>query len=432
MLAAGFTGAMLAALSASLPAAAASQVGVPPAEQPAAAEVPPAESTAESTAESNVASAAETAAGLLLSEFRPQPQVRLDRRPLAPASFPVVDCHTHLGLRLREDRAALEAFVEVMDRRGIAVCVSLDGKLGPTLQDHLRFLWQRHRSRFVVFAHIDWQGAGREGEPASWDCHRPDFAHRVVLQLEEAKRLGISGLKVFKQLGLGYRQPDGSLVAIDDPRWDPIWAACGRLGLPVLIHTADPSAFFDPIDRFNERWEELSRHPEWAFPPDRFPSRDRLHAARNAVISRHPETIFIAAHFGNDAEDLKQTAEWLEAYPNLFIEFASRISELGRQPYTARRFFIRHADRILFGTDGPWPESRLESYWRFLETDDEYFPYSEKGFPPQGLWQIYGIDLPPEVLQQVYFGNAARLIPGVAERLASWSGGDRDSAELGR
>lgn len=421
MLAVGFATPMLAAASGWLPIAAGSGLASPPAEPSGASDK---RAQGEPTAESG--------GELQLSEFRPQPQVRLDRRPLAAARFPVVDCHTHFGLRLRENREALEAFVGVMDRRGIAVCVSLDGKLGPTLGDHLRFLWERHQSRFVIFAHIDWQGAGRDEEPASWDCHRPDFAHRVVLQLEEAKRLGVSGLKVFKQLGLGYREPDGSLVAIDDPRWDPIWAACGRLGFPVLIHTADPSAFFVPIDRFNERWEELSRHPEWAFPPEHFPARDRLHAARNAVIARHPGTIFIAAHFGNDAEDLKQTAEWLAAYPNLYIEFASRISELGRQPYTARRFFLEHADRILFGTDGPWPESRLEAYWRFLETDDEYFAYSEKPFPPQGFWNIYGIDLPPEVLRKVYLENAARLIPGVAERLASWTEQQEDSAEVGR
>jgi predicted TIM-barrel fold metal-dependent hydrolase len=426
MLAMGFATVLLGAWPGPFPGLVAGQAEPPPAASPTA---PPTEPARVSSGES---AADEEAAAVQLSDFKPQPQLRLDRRPLAPASFPVVDCHTHFGLRLRENREALEAFVGVMDRRGIAVCVSLDGKLGPTLRDHLRFLWERHRSRFVVFAHIDWQGAGREGEPASWDCHRPDFAHRVVLQLEEAKRLGVSGLKVFKQLGLGYRQPDGSLVAIDDPRWDPIWAACGRLGLPVLIHTADPSAFFEPIDRYNERWEELNRHPEWAFPPEHFPARDRLHAARNAVIARHPETVFIAAHFGNDAEDLKQTAEWLAAYPNLFIEFASRISELGRQPYTARRFFLEHADRILFGTDGPWPEARLEAYWRFLETDDEYFAYSEKEFPPQGFWNIYGIDLPPEVLRQVYCDNAARLIPGVAERLASWTKQQEDSAEVGR
>ena len=137
-------------------------------------------------------------------------------------------------------------------------------------------------------------------------------------------------------------------------------------------------------------------------------------------MARQPQTTFIAAHLGNDGEDLAEVAEWLRVYPNLYVEFASRISELGRQPYTARDFLIQHQDRILFGTDGPWPESRLHLYWRFLETRDEYFPYSEKEFPPQGFWLIYGVDLPREVLEQIYHANAARIVPGVADRWRNW------------
>ncbi len=239
----------------------------------------------------------------------------------------------------------------------------------------------------------------------------------MVKQLEEAKRKGASGLKVFKSLGLELRNPDGSLVAIDDQRWYPIWDACGRLGLPVIMHTADPSAFFQPITPTNERYEELSRRPEWHFPADKFPARETLLSARNRLIAAHPHTTFIAAHMANDAEDLTQTAEWLDKYPNMVVELASRISELGRQPFTAREFLIKYQDRVLFGTDGPWPELRYSRYWRFLETHDEYFPYSEKDFPPQGFWQIYGVALPDEVLKKIYQSNAARIIPGVAERL---------------
>ena len=167
-------------------------------------------------------------------------------------------------------------------------------------------------------------------------------------------------------------------MKIDDVRWDPIWRTCGQLGIPVIIHTADPIAFFQPIDETNERWEELFRHPEWSFPPDKFPSREFLLADRNRVIQRHPKTTFIGAHMANSSEDLATVASWLEKYPNLVVELASRLGELGRQPYTARAFFIKYADRILFGTDGPWPELRITYYWRFLETYDEYFPYSEK------------------------------------------------------
>jgi predicted TIM-barrel fold metal-dependent hydrolase len=185
------------------------------------------------------------------------------------------------------------------------------------------------------------------------------------------------------------------------------------------MHTADPSAFFEPIDATNERYEELSRHPDWAFPIDKFPTRASLHSARNRVIAKHPDTIFIAAHFGNDAEDLKETALWLDTYPNMYVELASRIAELGRQPYTARKFFLKYQDRILFGTDGPWPEERLRLYWRFLETEDEYFPYSEKEFPPQGFWNIYGLFLPDEVLSKIYRENLLRILPRLQKKYES-------------
>ena len=207
--------------------------------------------------------------------------------------------------------------------------------------------------------------------------------------------------------------PDGTLLKIDDPRFDPIWKTCGELGLPVIIHTSDPAAFFQPIDHKNERWEELSRHPDWSFFGDQFPAREELLAARNRVIKRHPGTTFIGAHFANSSEDLGTLSKWLNEYPNLVVEFASRINELGRQPYTARKFFIKYQDRILFGTDGPWSELRLSYYWRFLETYDEYFPYSETKPQPQGMWRIYGIGLPDDVLKKIYHENAIRIIPGI-------------------
>jgi predicted TIM-barrel fold metal-dependent hydrolase len=360
---------------------------------------------------------AEPPARLPLAEFHPVPKLRGKYTDLRRAKFPVVDAHSHFYIRLRHDRHQLEEFVRLMDRNRIAICVSFDGRLGNQLDAHIDFLWKEHKSRFAIFANIDWQGSGREDQPATWDCHQPDFARRTVLQLETARQRGISGVKVFKSFGLSYRNPDGSLIQIDDPRFDPIWEACGRLQLPVIIHTADPSAFFDPITPENERYEELSRRPEWHFPSSQYPSRDHLHAARNRLFTRHLSTTFIAAHLGNDGEDLQQTSQLLQEHPNVVVEIASRISELGRQPYSAREFMIRHADRILFGTDGPWPEQRYRYYWRFLETLDEYFPYSEKPFPPQGFWRIYGINLPDDVLRKIYYQNAARLIPGIQPRL---------------
>jgi len=363
--------------------------------------------------------AASAAAELKLSEFLPEPQLRVAQTETLQAKYPVVDIHTHFWVRLRHDVAQLKQFVTLMDRNNIALCVSLDGRLGNRLDEHMRYLWSDHKDRFLIFANVDWQGTGDSDVPASWACNQPDFAHHTVLQLEAAAIRGVSGLKVFKSFGLSYRNADGSLITIDDPRFDPIWQACGRLGLPVIMHTADPNAFFEPLTPRNERYEELSRHPDWHFPADKFPARVELHAARDRLFERHAETTFIAAHLGNDGEDLLQTARLLDEHPNVVVEFASRIAELGRQPFTARQFLIDYQDRILFGTDGPQPEQRLRLYWRFLETRDEYFPYSEKPFPPQGFWRIYGVGLPDTVLKKIYFENAQRIIPGVTERLAA-------------
>jgi predicted TIM-barrel fold metal-dependent hydrolase len=369
-----------------------------------------------------------------VSEFVPVPQVKLPRTDIHQAKYPAIDVHSHFFARFHHDPESLRAYVQVMNRNNIAISVSLDGTLGPRLDAHLAYLWTEYRDRFVIFTNIDWEG-NQESKPASNIASsssgstpkplpalttpafdEPGFVQTTIEQLRLAKSKGVSGLKIFKQLGLVYRHADGSFVAIDDPRWDPIWEACGKLGLPVIMHTADPNAFFEPIDARNERYEELARRPEWSFYNLGTPTRSELHAARNRVIARHPKTTFIAAHFGNDAEDLAETATWLDTYPNLVVEFASRISELGRQPRTSQKFFEAYQDRIMLGTDGPFPEERLRAYWRFMETPDEYFPYSEKSPPPQGLWSISGIELPETILRKVYFENACRYIPGAQEK----------------
>lgn len=343
--------------------------------------------------------------------------LQVESHPLKKARFPVVDVHMHPRIRLHSSPESLDEYVRVMDAQNIAVSVSLDGGLGPQFDDHVQYLWTKYRDRFVIFANVDWQGGGRADDPASWDCQRPDFGRRTAVLLAEAKTKGASGLKVFKDLGLTYRNPDGSFIKIDDPRWDPIWAACGELGLPVIIHSGDPAAFFLPIDETNERWEELHRRPDWSFYGPQFPKREDLLAAYLRIIERHPQTTFIGAHVSNNAEDLAAVGAWLDRHPNLVVEIAARIAELGRQPYTARKFFLKYSDRILFGTDGPRAPERLFAHWRFLETMDEYFPYAENPFPPQGFWNIYGVGLPDDVLRKIYHENAARIVPGVRERL---------------
>lgn len=358
---------------------------------------------------------------LLLENFRPQPTLRVKETRLARAKFPVIDVHSHFRYKLRESAEQLQAYVELMDRNNIAISVSLDGGLGDRLDEHAEFLWKKHQHRFAIFTNLDWQGDGAKDNPATWDCQRPDFGRRMAKALAAAKQRGACGLKIFKQFGLEYKNADGSLLKIDDPRWDEIWQACGELGFPVIMHVADPAAFFLPIDEKNERWEELHRHPEWSFYGPQFPAREDLLAAFNRVVARHPRTTFIGAHVAGNAEDLATVGKWLDTYPNLVVEIASRIGELGRQPNTARKFFLKYSDRVLFGTDGPWPETRVRLYWRFLETDDEYFPYSEKAFPPQGFWNIDGLNLPDEVLRKVYHENALRILPALKERLkAEW------------
>jgi predicted TIM-barrel fold metal-dependent hydrolase len=354
---------------------------------------------------------------LLLENFRPQPALKVPEHRLAKAKFSVVDVHTHFRIKLKGGEKELEAFVKTMDENNIALCVSLDGQLGEKLDEHAKFLWTKYKDRFAIFANLDWQGSGKADDPASWDCQRPDFAGRMARELAIAKEKGASGLKIFKQFGLEYKNADGSLIKIDDPRFDDIWRACGELGLPVLIHVADPAAFFLPIDEKNERWEELHRRPDWSFHGPQFPKQEDLFAAFLRVVKRHPKTVFISAHVADNAEDLATVSLWLDENPNLYVEIASRIGELGRQPVSARKFLIKYQDRVLFGTDGPWPQDRLRLYWRFLETEDEYFPYSEKEFPPQGFWNIYGVNLPDEVLKKLYRENAMKIVPGVREKI---------------
>ncbi|MFT7633112.1 MAG: putative TIM-barrel fold metal-dependent hydrolase [Mariniblastus sp.] len=347
-----------------------------------------------------------------LRTFDPTPALKVAATDLKSAKFPVIDIHSHFGYRLRGETTALADYVAVMDRNRIVISVSMDAKLGDE-EDHLSFIGDEHQTRLAAFAHIDFQGSGQTDDPKTWSCNQPGFVHTCVEQLRAAKPKGIIGLKFFKSFGLEFKNADGTLLKIDDARLDPIWQTCGELGFPVIMHVADPVAFFQSIDKNNERWEELSRHPDWSFHGDAFPGRNELLAARNRVIARHPQTTFIGAHFANNSEDLATVGKWLDAYPNLVIEFASRINELGRQPYTARKFFLKYQDRILFGTDGPWPELRLSYYWRFLETYDEYFEYSEKSPQPQGMWRIYGIGLPDDVLKKIYYKNTLRILPGL-------------------
>jgi uncharacterized protein len=283
---------------------------------------------------------------------------------------------------------------DLMEACNLAVIVNFTGGFGETFKQQVA---KFSSDRFIVFANIDWSR-----------IDEPEFGRQAARQLEEDVKAGARGLKIFKSLGLTIKDKTGKFVAIDDPRLDPIWAKAGELGICVAIHSSDPDAFFLPIDRFNERYEELQKHPDWGFYGSQFPSKETLLRQRNNIIERHPKTIFVALHVANHPENLAEVASWLDRYPNMYVEIGARLNELGRQPYTARRFFIKYADRILFGTDMTPKTSMYRTWFRFLETFDEHFDYFSR--PTQGRWKIYGINLPDNVLEKVYRGNAKKIL----------------------
>ncbi|HZL87102.1 MAG TPA: amidohydrolase family protein [Pirellulaceae bacterium] len=336
---------------------------------------------------------------LKLKDWEPKSMLAVKETTLEKPAFSAVDVHNHLGggkQFLTADRVG--KYLEEMNAAGVRTVVNLDGGWGEQLKETLAALDEAHPDRFLTFALIDFRGI----DDAGW-------TDREVKRLEESFAAGAKGLKFHKTLGLGYRYKDGRLVAVDDPKLAPIFELCGKQNRPVMIHTADPAAFFTPLDRFNERWHELNEHPNWLFYGDKFPKREDLLTQFISVVARHPQTTFIGAHFGNNVEDLATVGKWLDEHPNLYVDIDARISELGRQPYTARKFFLKYQDRIMFGTDTTPRREAFRIYYRFLETDDEYFDCRDSHHL-QGFWMIYGIYLPPEVLEKVYFKNAERVL----------------------
>jgi predicted TIM-barrel fold metal-dependent hydrolase len=351
---------------------------------------------------------AKKGAPLDITSFEPRSELIVPQHPVERARYPVIDIHTHLSWSRVEGPLTIlsppEALLDVMNRRNIRTMVNLTG-----LKQGIAAFDRKHPGRFLTFTEPWWSKAGE-----------PGFAKFQADHIGEAKREGARGLKILKTLGLFLRDGGGKLVKVDDPRFDPMWEACGALGLPVAIHVSDPAAFFKPIDRFNERFEELNNHPDWSFHGRDFPSNEELLAARNRVLARHPKTQFIVLHVGNYAENLAQVSESMDRFKNMSVELGARVGELGRQPRTAKKFFDKYQDRILFGTDAVpnghetpqqvFGDELYRIYYRFLETEDEYFDYAPAPVPPQGRWRIYGIGLADAVLKKVYSGNAERLL----------------------
>ncbi|HMH12930.1 MAG TPA: amidohydrolase family protein [Edaphobacter sp.] len=357
---------------------------------------------------------------LSLVDFEPKSMLEVRETHVERARFPVIDIHTHIsvsaksknGVELVPERQFLgtpEELLVVMDRKNIRSMVNLTGGYGAGLAETVRKYDRAFHNRFYTFT-----------EPSYSSFLDPNYPKLQAQAIEQAYKDGACGLKILKTLGLYLRSDltSGTLVKIDDPRFDPMWDACGQLNMPVAIHVSDPVAFFLPTDRFNERYEELNNHPDWSFHGGDFPSNAELLEARNRVFARHPKTRFIVLHVGNFAENLGNVAENMDRFENMNVDIAARIGELGRQPRTSRAFFEKYQDRILFGTDATphgdeypqqvFNDKLYEIYYRFLETDDEYFDYAPANVPPQGRWRIYGINLPESILRKVYNGNAAR------------------------
>jgi len=363
-------------------------------------------------------------AGMRLADFKPRSMLRVRQTRIERPRFPVIDVHTHLswmsqtrsGVSIGEEMtwfASPEEILPLMERCGIRAMVNLTGGIGTGLEAAIARFDRAAPGRFLTMT-----------EPSFEHIAQADYPRRQADALAHARRAGACGLKLLKTLGLYLREriDEGARLAIDDRRFDTMWATCADLNMPVFMHSADPAAFFLPTDLHNERYKELANHPDWSFYGAGFPRYDELIAARDGVIARHPKTTFVLMHVGSQAEDLAAISACMDRFANVSVDISARVGELGRQPRASRRFFERHQDRILFGTDAvppPWgdavPQQLLgdalyEIYYRFLETEDEYFDYAPADVPPQGRWSIYGVGLPDAILRKVYHDNAARLL----------------------
>ena len=344
--------------------------------------------------------AADDIRDLKLRDWQPKSMLVTKVTKVDKPMFPVIDQHNHLGTGkafLTPER--VKHYLKEMDAAGVRTVVDLDGMWGDRLKETLAALDEAHPGRFLTYAQINFDGI----DDADW-------SQREAKRLEESFKMGAKGLKFHKSLGLEVKFKNGKYLMPDDPKMDPIYEMCAKYHRPIMIHTGDPVAFFTPLDKNNERWHELNQHPDWLWYDHDYPPLKQLLDALIHAVAKNPKTTFIGAHFCNYAENVAQVAEWLDKYPNLYIDIDARISELGRQPYTTRKFLIKYQDRVMFGTDTP-PNDReaYRIYYRFMETDDEYFD-CQKSHHLQGFWMIYGVFLPKDVLQKIYLTNAERLL----------------------
>lgn len=337
-------------------------------------------------------------------EYDPVSTLKVAEHKVTRSKYPFIDIHNHQYSMSNQD---LSKLVADMDALNMGVMVNLSGRGWSqqweegtaTIKGMLANVKKNYPKRFMVFTNPELKGVGS-----------PGYGERAAKQVEEDVKAGAVGMKVYKSLGFsGIKDTDGKRVAVSDPRLDPIWAKCGELGIPVIIHTADPKSFWDPLDRYNERWLELKTHAGRKRSNNDPVPFDSLMKEQHAVFARHPKTKFINAHMGWYPNDLRKLDSLMTRFPNMYVEIGAVIAELGRQPRAARHFFVKWQDKILFGKDS-WVPSEYATYFRVLETEDEYFPYHKKY---HAFWRMYGMGLPDEVLKKVYYKNALKLIPAI-------------------
>ena len=328
-------------------------------------------------------------------DYRPKSSLVVAEHPVPRAKFPVVDIHSHTG----PTAGTIASLIAQMDALNIRVLNNLSGGSGDALAQRVTYIKSTpHADRFTVFANGMNQFRGVA----------PGYGRQAAAQLEADVKNGAIGLKIFKETGMDTTKADGSRLTINDPELAPIWETAARLNIPVIIHTAEPQEFFKPLDTHNERWLELAlfaNRRRYLVPV----SFETLSAERDDLFGKHPKTRFISAHFGWHGNDLGRAAKLLDAHPNVVLELAAILYDLGRQPRAAHDFFVKYQDRILFGKDTYAP-TEFPYYWRVLETRDEYFDYYRDY---HAFWKMYGMGLPDAVLRKVYYENARRITPGL-------------------
>ena len=330
-----------------------------------------------------------------IDQYHPKSTLVTKEHKLERAKFPFIDIHSH---HWNPSAERVDKLVKEMDTINLQVIVNLSGGTGDALKKTVEVMKGRYPNRFVVFANLSYD-----------DINEPGYGQRAAGRLEQDVKNGAQGLKIFKNYGMDLKYSNGQRVHVDDPNFDLVWDKCAELHLPVLIHTAEPSAFFDPWDYKNERWLELKEFPQRARPPSRYPPFETLMTERNNMFAKHPKTNFIAAHLGFHGNDLERLGKLFDQLPNVYVDIAAVLAELGRQPYSAHDFLTKYQDRVLMGKD-IYEVNEYKWYFRALETRDEYFEYYRDR---HAFWRIYGFGLDDDVLKKIYYKNALKLVPGI-------------------